>query len=127
VFSAPVYIRGFVRLYATLLKLDVGQIMSALDAELAQTEKFREPPPLTAHPKSVLDFVTLQLSKVNWRRNVTALIALLVVAVVVGGISIWLHNRNSDPLADLPPAVYQPTQPGPGEVLPLPTPPPRPK
>ena len=44
VFSAPVYIRGFVRTYATLLKLDLGQIMAALDDELGQTEKFREPP-----------------------------------------------------------------------------------
>ena len=30
VFSAPVYIRGFVRTYSTLLKLDVPQIMAAL-------------------------------------------------------------------------------------------------
>src|SRR3974390_3042864 len=29
VFSAPVYIRGFVRSYSTLLKLDVPQIMAA--------------------------------------------------------------------------------------------------
>ena len=35
-FSAPVYIRGFVRNYATQLKLDVPQIMAALDAELGR-------------------------------------------------------------------------------------------
>ena len=34
VFSAPVYIRGFVRTYATLLKLDVPETMAALEAEL---------------------------------------------------------------------------------------------
>ena len=50
-FSAPVYIRGFVRTYSTLLKLDVPQIMAALEAELAQTAKFSEPPPLAKHPR----------------------------------------------------------------------------
>src|SRR5262245_44163884 len=60
-FSAPVYIRGFVRTLSTLLKLDVPKTMAALDAELKETEKFSEPPPLTDEPKSPLDFVMLQL------------------------------------------------------------------
>ena len=34
VFSAPVYIRGFVRSYAQVLKLDTMQVMSALETEL---------------------------------------------------------------------------------------------
>src|SRR5438045_2494229 len=46
-FSAPVYIRGFVRTYAKVLKLDESQIVADLEAELGQTEKFRELPPLT--------------------------------------------------------------------------------
>src|SRR5438874_2784080 len=64
VFSAPVYIRGFVRTCATLLKLDVPKVMSALDEELGRTEKFSEPPPLSDRPRGVLDFVMLQLSQV---------------------------------------------------------------
>jgi len=47
VFSAPVYIRGFVRSYSTLLKLEVPQVMAALDTELGQTQRFAEPPPLS--------------------------------------------------------------------------------
>ena len=47
VFSAPIYIRGSVKNYATLLKLDVPQIMAVLTDELGRTEKFSEPPPLT--------------------------------------------------------------------------------
>src|SRR5512137_501501 len=66
-FSAPVYIRGFVRACASVVKLDVPQIMAALDAELGQTEKFREPPALSPAPHGPLDFLMLQLSKVNWR------------------------------------------------------------
>src|ERR1044071_5997129 len=69
VFSAPVYIRGFVRTYATLLKLDVPQTMAALDAELGRTEKFSEPPPLTNQPRGFVDFVMLQLSKADWRKG----------------------------------------------------------
>src|SRR6185503_17629967 len=65
VFTAPVYIRGFVRCYATLLKLDVPAVMSSLDAELGQTEKFSEPPPLSNQQRGVLDFIMLQLSKLN--------------------------------------------------------------
>ena len=122
VFSAPVYIRGFVRVYATLLKLDGAQVMTALDAELSETEKFREPPPLTDRPKGILDFVTLQLSKVDWKKGVVALIILVIIGVVVTVASIWIHYRNTDPLAELPPAVYQPAQPSSSEVLPLPSP-----
>ena len=118
VFSAPVYIRGFVRVYAGLLKLDTRQIMSNLDTELAGTEKFREPPPLTNQPKGILDFITLQFSKVNWRKCMIALGTVLVVAAIVTVVSIWVHHKNSDPLAGLQPAVYQPSQPDASEVLP---------
>src|SRR5580698_9084639 len=62
-FSAPVYIRGFVRTYAGLLKLDLPQVMATLDGELGKTEKFREPPPLSDQKRGILDFLTLQLSK----------------------------------------------------------------
>src|SRR5579871_2858452 len=81
VFSAPVYIRGFVRTYSTLLKLDVPQVMSALEAELGQTVKFREPPPLTDQPKTPLDFVMLQLSKLNLRKG-GLLVAVLGIAAI---------------------------------------------
>src|SRR5689334_9704940 len=83
VFSAPVYIRGFVRTYATLLKLDVPQTMSALDAELGRTEKFSEPPPLTDQPKTMVDFAMLQLSKVDWRKGLLALGVLGGMALVL--------------------------------------------
>ena len=65
VFSAPIYIRGFVRIYATQLKLDAPQIMSALDAELKQTEKFKEPPPLMEESNTLLDHAMFWLSKIN--------------------------------------------------------------
>jgi len=122
VFSAPVYIRGFVRSYSTLLKLDVPQMMAALEAELAQTTKFSEPPPLAEHPRGVLDFIMLQLSKVDWRK---AVVGLGVVVVLVAVFSIVLAVRHHDPLKGLKPGVYQSTQGVSGDTLPLPTPAPK--
>src|ERR1700761_6097342 len=61
VFAAPVYIRGFVRTYAAMLKLDVAGIIAELDRELGRTEKFSEPPALSEHKRGIVDFITLQL------------------------------------------------------------------
>ena len=124
VFSAPVYIRGFVRSYATLLKLDVPQIMRALDGELGQTEKFSEPPPLTDNEKGAVDFVTLQLSKLNLHKGKILIGAAVLVVVLIGYFVVgsW---RRADPSANIPPArVESPTR-NSGNTLPLPTPAPR--
>jgi cytoskeletal protein RodZ len=117
-FSAPVYIRGFVRTYATLLKLDVPRLMTTLDQELGATEKFREPPPLTDQPRSAIDFITLQLSKVNWLVASVVIGAVLLLLIVLTAVHLWRRHKESNPLAGLPPAVYQPAQSG--DTLPLP-------
>ncbi len=120
VFSAPVYIRGFVRTLSTLLKLDVPEVMTALDGELGQTRKFAEPPPLSDRPRGVLDFLMLQLSQLDWRRG---LVGLAVIAVLAGGLLsllAWRHYRSSEPLKGLKPGLYQPTQHFSGQTLPLP-------
>jgi len=121
-FIAPVYIRGFVRSYARSLKLDEARIMADLDVELSQSEKFREPPPLTGPHRGVLDFIMLQLSRLNWRIVAGGAAALIMVWL---GLS-WLRHRPSqpsDPLKGLGPGLYQPKQAQSGETLPLPAPP----
>ena len=123
VFAAPVYIRGFVRTYATLLKVDVTQTMAALEAELGQTQRFAEPPALTGPPRGALDFIMLQLSQVSWRKGVLAVGAAAVVLAGVLGYVTWRHHRTSNPLKGLKPGVYQPSHGIPGDTLPLPTPP----
>lgn len=120
VFSAPVYIRGFVRTYSTLLKLNVPQVMSDLDAELSQTKKFAEPPSLTGEPKGALDFLMLQLSKVDWRRGVVVLGALAVLLVGLILVVAARHSRSADPLKGVKPAVYPSSQHASGQTLPLP-------
>jgi cytoskeletal protein RodZ len=120
VFSAPVYIRGFVRTYSTLLKMDVPQTMAALDAELGRTEKFSEPPPLTEQKKGPLDFLMLQLSKIDPRKGAILLGVIVVIFIVISVISSLLRNRTSDPSETMKPGVYQSSQTNTGEVLPLP-------
>lgn len=119
VFSAPVYIKGFVRTYATILKLDVPKIIAQLEAELRQTEKFAEPPPLTDEPRTVLDFFTLQLSKLDLQR--AAIIGGVLLCLLLGFVVVFTvrHHRKADPLSGLKPAVYQNTQTLSGEKLPL--------
>jgi len=121
-FSAPVYIRGFVRTYATMLKLDVPQTIAALDGELGRTEKFSEPPPLTESTRGPLDVVTLQLSKLNWRWAVAGAGVLVVLAIFAVGFYFWRQHRAADPLAGLKPGLYQPTGTA-GDTLPVPPPP----
>src|SRR5882672_1174956 len=66
-FSATIYIRGSVKNYAKLLKLDEVQLLAALDAELKATEKFSEPPPLVEQKKTAVDYLILLLAKLNWK------------------------------------------------------------
>jgi cytoskeletal protein RodZ len=117
-FSAPVYIRGSVKNYGAMLKLDVPKLVIELDAELKGTEKFSEPPPLTVETKSPVDHALFLLSKLNVKIVLAASGVLMVL--VVFGIAhwAWRQHKGADPLADLQPAVYQPTNSG--DTLPLP-------
>lgn len=120
VFSAPVYIRGFVRTCSTLLKLDVPQVMAALDGELSEHQKFSEPPPFTDTRRGPLYFITLILSKVDWQKSLIGLGMIAALGTIVLVIVVWRHHLTTDPLAGLKPGVYHSTQNVSGETLPLP-------
>jgi cytoskeletal protein RodZ len=124
VFSASVYIRGFVRTCASLLKLEVPAIMAELEQELSRSDKHREPPPLTAQPLNPIDFLTLQLSKINWRVALPALAIVLVALALVISWRAWRHHRDTDPLANLGPGLHQATNAVSGDLLPIPGAPP---
>jgi cytoskeletal protein RodZ len=120
VFSAPIYIRGFVRSYCKILKLDSGPVITQLNAELDRTDKFSEPPPLTDEPRTVLDFLTLQLSKINWRKALIGVLVLIMVVMVYGFVQSWRSDKNKDHLKGLRPGVYQPGTNQPVNRAPLP-------
>lgn len=107
-FSAPIYIRGSVKNYATMLKLDVRSVLTTLDTELKGTQQFREPPPLVEQRKTILDSLTLVLAKLNWRAAFVVLLMLVTVVGTVFGVVSWLKHKKTSPANNLPPAVYQP-------------------
>ena len=119
-FAAPVYVRGFIRTYARLLRLDLDQIMAELDAELRQDPKFAEPSSLLGRRRNILDLVMLQLSKVNWRIALPLIALLLVAGTGFIGFRFYTDYKSRDPLAHLGSGLYQPP-PG-GDTLPLPLP-----
>src|SRR5262245_52297290 len=98
VFSAPVYIRGFIRTYSNLVKLDPAQVLAALDAELGQSKNL---PGTLGHDEpgqGALDAVTLLLSKIDWRKGVLALGSLAAMLALVAAVIAWRHYRKTDPL-----------------------------
>ena len=101
----PVYIRGFMRTYAGLLKLDVPQLLNALNKELAQSGQAE--PTLSPPEKTFVDKIMFVLSKFS---RTAALITALVVVVIGGGITayaVWAHYQSRDPLEGLSSGAYQ--------------------
>jgi cytoskeleton protein RodZ len=120
-FAAPVYIRGFVRSYAKMLKLNVPGVLQDLDLELSEIEHFREPPSLTGYPQGFLDLILLQLTKVNWRVAAPILAALCLLVLMILVFRFWQSRPVEDPLKTLGPGIYQSRQTNrSGETLPLP-------
>lgn len=122
VFVAAVYIRGFVRSYARLLKIDEAAVLTELESELSRSEKFREHPGLSPHG-GWLDTVTLLLSRLHWRIVVPVLVVVLALlaALAVNRSLQAQHARN--PLEGIHPTLAQPAPAAGGELLPLPAPP----
>jgi cytoskeleton protein RodZ len=118
VFSAPVYIRGFVRTYATLLKLDAPQVLEQLGRELADSG--HQEPALGQPANGVLDDAMFQFSKFVRRLAVPAIGALIILAVAAVSYIVWLRYQHKDPLQGLGPGLYQ--APPANDTLPLPKP-----
>ncbi len=106
-FSAPVYIRGFVRTYSRLLKLDEAPLLAALEAELGREGRFSEETRPT-HNKGLLDLLMLQLSKLDWRRGLLVATAVVCLAAAALGVVAWKKSRSENPLGALEPGVYRP-------------------
>jgi cytoskeletal protein RodZ len=116
VFSAPVYIRGFVRTYASLLKLDSAQILQQLSRELADSGQHE--PALSQPANGVLDDAMFQFSKFVRRLALPAVGVLLIAALAAVSYFVWLRSQHKDPTRGLGPGLYQ-SKPA-GETLPLP-------
>ena len=119
-FSATVYLRGSVRTYANLLKLDSASLVAQLDTELGSSTKFADDLPAPPRKRGGVDSLMLLLSRLNWG---VAIVVIVLVAIVLGGNAAfhgWKNRKTSDPLKKLGSGMYQSAAPG-GEILPLPT------
>jgi cytoskeletal protein RodZ len=120
VFPAPVYIRGFVRTYAGFLKLDVAALIDQLNTELSKSDKHREHPQLSPKPRSFVDTIMYQLSKVNWRIALPVFAFALLTLIAVYVFRFWSEYKAKDPLRDLGPGLHQPAEDKTGDTLPIP-------
>jgi cytoskeletal protein RodZ len=119
VFSAPVYIRGFVRTYAGLLKLDVKQVLDSLNKELALSGQAE--PSLSPPQQGVVDKAMFHLAKFSRRTAFFAALGVLLIAVGLACYAIWRHYQTRDPLEGLSPGAFQAETSI--QTLPLPLPP----
>jgi len=119
IFSAPVYIRGFVRTYSNLLRLDTARIIEQLGHELAESGQVD--PSLTPKSRGVLDAVMYQLSKISGRFVLMAIGGIGLVVVALVGYVVWDHVHTADPTENMGDGFYQsPTNSG--ETLAIPAP-----
>jgi len=119
-FSATVYLRGSVRTYANLLKLDGAKLIAQLDEELVSTKKFADEARVPERKKSGVDSLMLLLSRLNWGVAVAIIIIALVALGASASYRAFKNHKNSDPLKKLGNGMYQPTDSS-GVTLPLPT------
>jgi cytoskeletal protein RodZ len=117
VFSAPVYIRGFVRTYATVLNLNPQPILDLLNQELMASghaePDFSPPSPDRA------DSLMFQLSRIGWRKVLFLFGAIAVVSGACWGYLTWQRIQTRDPLEGLSPGFYE-APPSWQDTLPLP-------
>ena len=123
-FSAPVYIRGFVRTVSRHLKLDTAQLIQEIEAELAGTEDYSEAPSLTVRRKGPLDFIMLQLSRIRWAWALPALLGALMIAAVLYGLRQTERKAADDRGQKLGSGIYEGRRGAGALTLPLPTNPP---
>jgi cytoskeleton protein RodZ len=118
-FTAAIYLRGSIRTYAALLKLDSTALLAQLDTELASTKKFADEVPAAARKRSGVDSLMLFLSR-NW--GIAAVVIGLAVLIVGGNAAYraWSNHKKTDPLKNLGSGMYQSGEPT-GEILTLQT------
>ncbi len=119
-FTAAVYLRGSIRTYGSLLKLDPGPLLAQLETELSGTKKFADEGPAPARKRTGVDSIMLLLSRLNWG-IAGFIIALALIALAVNSsYRAWKNHQPAGPFKKLSAGMYQPAEPA-GELLPLPT------
>ncbi len=118
-FAAPVYVRGFVRSYANLLKLDVEALLSQLDAEMGAAREGMPDGSNAALRAGLIDAVMLAFSRVNWRLVLPVLAFVGVAAGIFYGVKWKREFDRTDHLKGIGPGLYAPDAASDADLLPL--------
>ena len=111
-FDAPVFVRGFVRSYCRILRIDSAPVVVQLNQELGGTEALANDPALSPGKKGFVDQLTLFLTRVNWSIWLPLLVLILIASIVWAVVSAQEAKReqleSGSWIDDLPAAEYQP-------------------
>src|SRR5579872_6239592 len=117
VFSAPVYIRGFVRTYAQAVRLNPGPILALLNQELSESGLAE--PDFSPPAQDRADSIMFHVSRINWRWAIGIVVVLAVAICGALGYSTWRKMQNHDPMEGLTAGMYE-APPNWQDTLPLP-------
>ncbi|MDP7011229.1 MAG: helix-turn-helix domain-containing protein [Verrucomicrobiota bacterium] len=105
-FAAPVYVRGFVRSYAGVLKLDAERLLSDLNEEMGQANVDKGRSPGTAQLRSgFVDGFMLYFSHVKWRAVIPILLLVGLVIAIYFGVDYYRTYNSIDHLDGLGPGL----------------------
>jgi cytoskeleton protein RodZ len=113
-FDAPVFVRGFVRSYCRILRIDSAPVVVQLNQELGGTEALANDPALSPGKKGFVDQLTLFLTRVNWSIWLPLLVLILIASIVWAVVSAQEAKReqleSGSWIENLPSAGYQPSR-----------------
>ncbi len=101
-FAAPVYVRGFVRSYAGVLKLDTETVLVDLNEEMGHANREKGGLSGDAQLRSgFVDGFMLYFSHVKWRAVIPILLLVGLVVGVYFGVDYYRTYNSTDHLKDL--------------------------
>ncbi len=112
-FDAPIFVRGFVRSYCRIVKLDPNALVVQLNQELGGTQTLSTDPALPGK-KGFVDSLTLFLSRLNWSIWLPLIILISIAAIVLFVVNSKQAQReelrSGDWIDKLPPTQYTPVR-----------------
>ena len=121
-FAALAYVRGFVRSYAKMLKLDTEALLNQLNVEMGQASGTQPDGSNAALRAGILDAIMLAFSRVNWRLVLPVFAFAAIAAGIFYGVK-WKRNFDStDHLKNIGSGLYAPDAVSDADMLPLDSP-----
>lgn len=119
-FSAPVYVRGFVKTYARHLRLDELALIAQLEEELAGREDLSDAGGSRPLRRGSLDFVMMKLALLRWQVLFPLALGIATVVTAWWGWHAWQRRPAPAAVSVTGNRLYQPRSAPAPTLLPLP-------